>query len=257
MLRKAKLFIVACLILMSAAVCYASDEAITQISTIDALMAGVYDGVTTLGELRKNGDFGTGTYDRLDGEMILLDGVFYQVTVDGAVAKPGPGTKTPFAAVTFFTVDRSLKLKEGSSFQQFTESTEKWFPSRNIFYAVKMKGTFRSVKTRSVPSQKKPYRPLDEIAKTQPVFEFKNVTGTVVGFWCPPFFKGVSIPGYHLHFITSDKKAGGHILDFIAGDVTAEFDDTRELFLILPDDNDFDKVDLVRDRTVELKAVEK
>jgi acetolactate decarboxylase len=257
MLPKVKLFIATCLILMSAVVCYASDEVITQISTIDALMAGVYDGVTTLGELRKNGDLGTGTYDRLDGELILLDGVFYQVTIDGAVTKPDLSTKTPFASVTFFTADRSLKLKEGSTFKEFTDSTEKWFPSRNIFYAVKMKGTFRSVKTRSVPSQKRPYRPLDEIVKTQPVFEFKNVTGTVVGFWCPPFFKGISIPGYHLHFITSDKKAGGHILDFVAADVTAEFDDTRELFLILPDDNDFDKVNLEKDRSRELKAVEK
>ena len=257
MLRKVKLCVATCLILMSAVVCYASDEAITQISTIDALMAGVYDGGTTLSELRKNGDFGIGTYDRLDGEMILLDGVFYQVTVDGTVAKPDPSTKTPFAAVTFFTADRSVKLKEGSTFKEFTDSTEKWFPSRNIFYAVKMKGTFRSVRTRSVPSQIRPYRPLDEIVKTQPVFELKNVTGTVVGFWSPPFFKGVSVPGYHLHFITSDKKAGGHILDFVAGDVTAEFDDTRELFLILPADNDFDTMDLTRDRSAELKAVEK
>lgn len=255
--RRVKLFIVTCLVLLSTAVCFASDEVITQVSTIDALMSGVYDGVTTLGELRKNGDLGVGTLDRLDGELILLDGVFYQVMVDGAVAKPGPGTKTPFAAVTFFTADRGMKLKEGSDFREFTENTERWFPSQNIFYAVKMKGTFPSVKTRSVPSQKRPYRPLDEIVRAQPVFELKNVTGTMVGFWCPSFVKGVNVPGYHLHFITSDKKAGGHVLDFVAGDVTAEFDDTREFFLILPDDNDFDKADLVKDRSVELKAVEK
>lgn len=254
---RVKLFITTCLVLLSAVVCFASDEVITQVSTIDALMSGVYDGVTTLGELRKNGDLGTGTLDRLDGELILLDGVFYQVTIDGTVVKPDLSTKTPFAAVTFFTADRSLKLKVGSNFREFTDGTEKWFPSRNIFYAVKMTGTFRSVKARSVPSQKRPYRPLDEIAKTQPIFEFKNVTGTVVGFWCPPFVKGTGIPGYHLHFITSDKKAGGHILDFVAGDVTAEFDDTREFFLILPDDDDFDKADLQKDRSVELKAVEK
>ncbi len=250
-------FIAAFLVLLSVSICFASDETITQISTIDALMAGLYDGITTLGELRKNGDFGTGTLDRLDGELILLDGVFYQVSANGSVAKPDLSTKTPFASVTFFTADRTLKLKEGSTFQQFSDSTEKGFPSRNIFYAVKMTGTFRSVKTRSVPSQTKPYRPLDEIARTQPVFEFKNVTGTVVGFWSPHYFKGISITGYHLHFITADKKAGGHILDFVASDVTAEFDDTRELFLILPDDYDFDKVDLEKDRSVQLKAVEK
>ena len=194
MLRKVKLFVATCLILMSALVCYASDEAITQISTIDALMAGVYDGATTLSELRKNGDFGIGTYDRLDGEMILLDGVFYQVTVDGTVAKPDLSTKTPFAAVTFFTADRSVKLKEGSTFKELADSTEKWFPSRNIFYAVKMKGTFRSVKARSVPSQIRPYRPLDEIVKTQPVFELTECHRDRGRFLEPPVLQGRKCP---------------------------------------------------------------
>lgn len=257
MFSKVKLLTAVCLVLLSTAVSFASDEVITQVSTIDALMAGIYDGATTLAELRKNGDLGIGTFQGLDGELVLLDGVFYQVSADGVAKKPALSTRTPFASVTFFTTDRRLKLKEGSNFREFTESTEKWLPSRNIFYAVKMKGSFRSVKTRSVPSQKKPYRPLAEIVKTQPVFELKNTTGTVVGFWCPPFVKGINVPEYHLHYITSDGKAGGHILDFVAADVTAEFDDTRELFMILPDNNEFDKLDLGRDRTVELKAIEK
>jgi acetolactate decarboxylase len=160
--RKVKPFIAACLVLLSAVACFASDETITQISTIDALMAGVYDGVTTLGELRKNGDFGTGTFDRLDGEMILLDGVFYQVTVDGAVKKPDLGTKTPFAAVTFFTADRSVKLNEGSTFQEFTNSTEKGFPSRNIFLRGKnernfsvSKGPKRAVPEKTLPAARR------------------------------------------------------------------------------------------------------
>jgi len=122
---------------------------------------------------------------------------------------------------------------------------------------VKLKGTFRSVKTRSVPSQKRPYRPLAEIVKTQPVFDLENIAGTMVGFWSPSYVKGINVPGYHLHFISSDGKAGGHVLDFTAADITAEFDDTREFSLILPADNDFDKADLDRDRAAELKAVEK
>lgn len=257
MFSKVKLLAAVCLVLLSSAVCFASDEVVTQVSTIDALMAGVYDGATTLTELRRNGDIGVGTFQGLDGELVLLDGVFYQVTADGTAKKPDLSARTPFAAVTFFTADRNLKLKEGTNFKEFADSTEKWLPSRNIFYAVKLKGSFRSVKTRSVPPQKKPYRPLAEIVKTQPVFELKDTAGTVVGFWCPPFVKGINVPGYHLHYITSDGKAGGHVLDFVAADVTAEFDDTRELFMILPNDNEFDKLDLGRDRTVELKAVEK
>ena len=252
-----KMLVVLCLVILSTAVCIASDEVLTQVSTIDALMTGIYDGTTSLGELKKNGDLGIGTMNTLDGELVLLDGIFYQVTSDGKVIRPDLTAKTPFAVVTFFTADRSIPLRQGSNFQEFTGNTEKWFPTRNIFYAVKLKGTFKAVKTRSVPAQKKPYSPLAEIVKTQPVFEIKNVTGTAVGFWSPSYVKGINVPGYHLHFISSDGTAGGHILDFVTENVTAEFDDTRELSLMLPNDNDFDKADLDRDRAVELKAVEK
>jgi acetolactate decarboxylase len=252
-----KMLAVICLVILSAVACIASEEVLTQVSTIDALMTGIYDGTTSLAELRKNGDLGIGTMNTLDGELVLLDGIFYQVTSDGKVIRPDLAAKTPFAVVTFFTADRSITLKQGSNFQEFTGNTEKWFPSRNIFYAVKLKGTFKAVKTRSVPAQKRPYSPLAEIVKTQPVFEIKNVTGTVVGFWSPSYVKGINVPGYHLHFISSDGKAGGHVLDFVTENVTVEFDDTRELSLILPDDNDFDKANLEKDRAAEVKAVEK
>lgn len=252
-----KMLAVICLVILSAQALIASDEVLTQISTIDALMTGIYDGTTSLGELRKNGDLGIGTMNTLDGELVLLDGIFYQVTSDGKVIRPDLTAKTPFAVVTFFTANRNITLKQGSNFQEFTGNTEKWFPSRNIFYAVKLKGTFKAVKTRSVPAQKKPYSPLAEIVKTQPVFEIKNVTGTVVGFWSPSYVKGMNVPGYHLHFISSDGKAGGHVLDFVTDNVIAEFDDTREFSLILPDDNDFDKANLEKDRAAEVKAVEK
>jgi len=249
------LAVVSCI--FAATPCFAGEDTITQVSTIDALMAGVYDGPTTLGELGTKGDFGLGTFGALDGEMILLDGVFYQVTATGAVLKPGREVKTPFAAVTFFETDRTFPLKKGTTFKSFTAETEKNFPTRNAFYAVKVKGTFKIVKTRSVPAQKKPYRPLAEVVKTQPVFDLTDVAGTLVGFWCPSFVKGVNVPGYHLHFLRADGKQGGHVLDFVVDNAILEIDDTRELSLILPDDAAFDKADLERDRGKELKAVEK
>ena len=62
-----------------------------QTSTLQALMAGVYDGNLTFQELARHGDFGLGTLDALDGEMIALDGVFYQARADGRVSPwPAP-----------------------------------------------------------------------------------------------------------------------------------------------------------------------
>jgi len=249
--------LVACCVFLTAIPGFAGEDTITQVSTIDALMTGVYDGPTTLGELRTKGDFGLGTFAALDGEMILLDGVFYQVTSAGDVRRPGPDTRTPFAAVTFFNTDRTIPLKGGTDFKGFTADTVKSFPTRNSFYAVKVTGTFKMVKTRSVPAQKKPYRPLTEVVKTQPIFELVNVAGTMVGFWCPSFVKGVNVPGYHLHFLRADGKKGGHVLDFIVEDATMEVDDSREFSLILPDNAAFDKANLEPDRATELKAVEK
>lgn len=255
--RSVRLLFAACSLLLAAFPGFAGEDTITQVSTIDALMTGVYDGPTTLGELRGKGDFGLGTFAALDGEMVLLDGVFYQVTSTGDVRKPGPDTRTPFAAVTFFKADRTVPLARGTDFKVFTSETQRNFPTRNSFYAVKIAGRFKMVKTRSVPAQQKPYRPLTDIVRTQPVFDLADVTGTMVGFWCPSFVKGVNVPGYHLHFLRADRKRGGHVLNFIVDNATMEIDDSREFSLILPDDAAFDRANLEPDRASELKAVEK
>ena len=255
MLRKCLFFSIIGLLIAGAV--QAGRDTLTQISTIDALMTGVYDGETTLSELRGKGDFGVGTFNTLNGEMILLDGEFYRVTASGAVERPGPDTKTPFAAVTFFESDRKVSLARGLDFQAATTQADKMLPTGNIFYAVKITGAFQSVKVRSVPAQQKPYRPLSEVVKTQPVFELKNVEGTIVGFRCPTFAKGINVPGYHLHFLTADHKTGGHVLDFKVERAVLEVDDTGEFTLILPSDKAFYGADLAPDREKELKAVEK
>jgi len=255
MLRKCLFFLIIGLVFAGGA--QAGRDTLTQISTIDALMTGVYDGATTLSELQGKGDFGVGTFNTLNGEMILLDGEFYRITGSGTVERPGAGTKTPFAAVTFFDPDRKASLARGLDFQGTTAIADKMLPTVNIFYAVKITGTFQVVRTRSVPAQQKPYRPLGEVVKTQPVFELKNVEGTIVGFRCPPFAKGINVPGYHLHFLTADRKAGGHVLDFRIERAVLEIDDTGELTVILPSDKAFYGADLTPDREKELKAVEK
>ena len=243
--------------LIAAGPLYAGRDTLTQVSTIDALMTGVYDGDTTLFSLKGKGDFGIGTFNTLDGEMILLDGEFYRVTATGSVERPGPQARTPFAAVTFFDPDRKLPLDRGLDFPGMTKQADKTLPTANIFYAVKITGRFQSVRVRSVPAQQKPYRPLNDVVKTQPVFEMKNVEGTIVGFRCPPFVKGVNVPGYHLHFLASDRKAGGHVLDFTVEQALLEIDDTDEFMLMLPSDKAFYGADLTQDREKELKSVEK
>jgi acetolactate decarboxylase len=239
--------------------CYRNySDTISQVSTIDAILAGVYDGQLTGKELLEHGDFGIGTFDGLDGEMIVLDKTIYQVKADGTVHRPSPATKTPFAVVVPFAADRQISIPAGldlAAFQQFVDNN---LPNKNLFYAIRVTGRFNTMKTRSVPAQEKPYPPLVEVTKQQSVFNMNNVSGTLVGFKSPAYVKGINVPGYHVHFLTDDLAAGGHVLDFTIAGGTVEIDSCNKFFMILPDDGGaFGAVDLERDRSEELHKAER
>ncbi|OGN99362.1 MAG: alpha-acetolactate decarboxylase [Chloroflexi bacterium RBG_13_51_18] len=236
----------------------AGRETLTQISTIDAILNGVYDGVVTYGVLKGYGDFGIGTFKALDGEMLAFDSVFYQIKADGIAYVVADEMETPFASMTFFDADYSGNLPQGLDFTQLQEYLDSILPSENEFYAIKIEGTFSYMKTRSVPAQEKPYPPLVEVTKNQPVFEFENVAGTLVGFRSPPYVAGVNVPGYHLHFLTADKKAGGHVLDFIIEQADVAIDYTADFMMILPGEgSDFYRIDLTPNKHEELEQAEK
>ena len=143
------------------------------------------------------------------------------------------------------------------NYTQFQDYLSDAIQEKSIFHAVKIEGTFRYVKTRSVPGQEKPYPPLIEVTANQPTFEFHDIEGTIVGFYCPDYVEGLNVPGYHLHFITADRKAGGHVLEFSIKDAELSVDYTSELHLILPDTEEFNRLDLTRSRKEELEKAEK
>jgi acetolactate decarboxylase len=131
-------------------------------------------------------------------------------------------------------------------------------PERNLFLAVRIDGVFSYVKVRAAPAQQKPYPPLAEVAKTQPVFEYTDVRGTVVGFRCPALVKGLNVPGYHLHFISDDRSGGGHVLDLRLSGGVLTLDRCNRFHMILPEDGRvLEQIDLTRDRSIELERVEK
>lgn len=233
-----------------------SNGTISQVSTIDALLSGSYDGSMTLGELRRHGNHGIGTFDRLDGEMIMIDGVIHQVRADGKVHQPGDSVTTPFAAVVNFRPGIHLGFNSPRSRQQVLDELDSRIPNKNLMTAIMIKGDFSSVKTRSVPAQNKPYPPLAEVAKTQPVFNLVKVRGTIFGFRLPSYVKGINVPGYHLHFLSENHATGGHILDFELKSGSAAIQICDKFFMILPDDAGFANADLSLDRGAELHKVE-
>lgn len=237
-------------------VAFASDT-LVQVSTIDALLAGLYEGVISIETLKSKGDLGIGTFDALDGEMVVLDGQVYRVSSDGRAAVVSNQETTPFAGVTFFAPEQEILVPPGTDLEAFRSLVDAAVPSPNLFYAFRLDGHFKTVSTRSVPRQSKPYEPLVEVVKNQPVFDFQEVDGVLVGFYCPSFVKGVNVPGYHLHFLTSDKKAGGHVLGFTADRVKLNIDILHRFEMQLPENDGFARVDLQQDRKQELQKVEK
>jgi acetolactate decarboxylase len=190
-----------------------ADHSIFQVSTFHALKQGKYDGETTFEELKKHGDFGIGTLNGLYGEMLALDGEFFQIKADGKVYTIPDEAKTPFAVVTFFKRDYAVAFAQAGDMKDLQKALDTILPLTDEPCAIRVDGDFKYIKVRSVPRQEKPYPGLEEALKHQTEFELKNVRGTMVGFRFPAYMDGLNIPGYHFHFITADKKAGGHVLN--------------------------------------------
>jgi acetolactate decarboxylase len=184
-----------------------------QTSLMSALIAGLYEGETTYGEIRKHGDFGLGTFNDLDGEMVGFDGTFYQLRSDGSARPVKADQKTPFAVVTFFHPEQELDVGQPMTKSDLLAMIEK-ATDANLFSAVRVDGIFDEVRTRTVKRQSRPFPPLTEAAKHQAEKVFTNVEGTLAGFRSPIYAQGIGVAGFHLHFLRQDKQAGGHALDY-------------------------------------------
>ncbi len=248
---------VSCLLWAAGCIAHQPHNTITQTSTIDALLAGVYDGQMSCAQLMNHGNLGIGTFDHLDGEMILLDGEIYQVKSDGKVYRPHTALTTPFAAVCEFLPDDAIAFETPITYAKLKKHLNERIPNQNLFCAFKITGHFRNVHTRSVPAQQKPYPPLAKVTANQPEFRATDIDGTIVGFRCPPFVKGINMPGYHLHFLSDSKEFGGHLLGFEMEKGQCAVDICNQFVLILPENRDVLKsVDLSRDRSKELIQAE-
>eukprot|EP00914_Ancora_sagittata_P035125 GHVO01070945.1.p2 GENE.GHVO01070945.1~~GHVO01070945.1.p2 ORF type:complete len:259 (+),score=-0.57 GHVO01070945.1:323-1099(+) len=230
-----------------------NDDTVFQVSTINALLEGVYDSNLSIKELSQNGNFGIGTFNALDGEMIALDGKFYQVKADGKVYKVNSKEKTPFASVTDFKADKTILITDIENYKKLKETINKELKTNNIFYAIKITGDFDYVKTRSVPRQTKPYMPLVEVVKNQPEFEFNSTKGTLIGYLLPDFVQKINVPDYHLHFLSNDKTKGGHLLECKIKNAKIEIDYKHSLTLKVPTNKDFYQTNISKTATKSLK----
>ena len=175
---------------------------------VDALMKGCYEENTTIHELKRHGNFGLGTFNDLDGEMMMLDGTVYQLKEDGFAHEVDDTAETPFSCVTFFSPTTVEKIDQDLDYVGLKNLLDRLMPSENVFSAVRIDGEFSTIRVWSVPKQEA-WRPISEVKPK--VFEYQNVRGTLAGFFAPRFIKSLLNPGYHLHFLTEDRRHGGHL----------------------------------------------
>jgi acetolactate decarboxylase len=206
---------------------------IFQTSTMGALLSGVYGGNVTVRELLCHGDFGLGTFNSLDGEMLVLDGVCYQLRGDGSATIADLDELTPFAAVTWFRPDRTIELSDPHDRAAVKARIDRFLETTNLMVAFRITGDFSMIRTRTVTEQDPPYRPFVDATQHQREVTIVDVSGTLAGFRMPDYEQGISVAGYHSHFIDAHHRRGGHTLDYQLIRGTVEISVRSELHLSL------------------------
>lgn len=206
----------------------AAEDFLYQYASLSAFQAGAYDGNVTLGELKKRGDFGLGTFNGVDGELVINQGKFYRIYSSGTVSEVSDCDHTSLAFVKFFKADLSFTIQNADITMEQLQKKIASLLAVDKLYAIRIKGTFSKLTVRASALAQKPYQPLEEhLAQNQVIFNLTNTTGVAVGFLVPTSMENVNIPGFHFHYIADDLKSGGHIFDFTANQLTVEIDKTK------------------------------
>jgi acetolactate decarboxylase len=231
-------------------------DTVFQISTAGALVNGVYSGALTVEALLQHGNLGLGTFESLDGEMIIVDGEVFQARCDQSVEPVPPDHKTPFAVITHFAPAGHFSNIDCRNLDELEKEFDRFRDSDNICYALRITGVFEKVHLRAVCLTESGV-PLVQAAAVQAEYHLENISGTLVGFWSPDYARALNVPGYHLHFLSQDKTKGGHLLDLAGANLRLELERKTTLMTMLPQNQQFLQADLRRDPAADLERAER
>ena len=241
---------------------YADKPVFYQVSTLNALMMGNFDGVVTVGELLRHGSWGIGTYEGLDGEAIVCDGHAYDAHADGTTAEYPADARLAFATVADFT-DRAaaFELSGAATIAEvkgaLDDARRAHDDNDNAWVMMAMHGEFGSLRVRSCEKQPaKPYPTLSEVAASQHEHAYQHQSGWVIGVWVPTYLEGINLPGWHIHFLSDDRQRGGHLLELAVDRASGKLESYARFEMDLPVNREFDKLDLGEDLASATASVE-
>lgn len=227
----------------------------TQFAVLDALLGGVYSAGIEVSTVVELGDTGIGCCEGLGGEVVVLDGVPFECTPGAAPRAMDPDESLPFVDVC--TLGDAVDSAVGDlDFARLESVVEARLASRNLFHAVRLDGVMARVRTRVTRKQEPPFRPLAEVAAEQIETVSTSCAGSLVGFWMPRIYQGITVAGLHLHFLSDDRTVGGHVLDVRVHEGRLRMAAYARLLLQLPDDEQFRRTELTHDDDHRIVAVE-
>ncbi|MDO4503233.1 MAG: acetolactate decarboxylase [Coriobacteriia bacterium] len=235
-------------------------ETLNQVSILQSLSQGDFLGSVTVGELRTLGDTGIGTFDGLEGELVMIGGDVFQCRADGLTVAATDAMTVPFADVTFMDADYIFELEGPLTFEglcaELGNEARSYNP--NLFYMATIDCQLAEITVRSaLPRWSGSSTLAEHMVTAQKTFSRTEVAGTIVALYCPPFMSSINLPGWHLHFISEDRSFGGHILDLRLDRGFVTMDQTRGFSMILPDaSTTYANLDLTKDQSADLKKVE-
>ena len=231
-----------------------------QVSTLQALALGYTRKVIRVEELLLEGDTGLGTFEDVNGEMIVMDGQCFRADQNGHINLVAPETGVPFAAVAKLYGEQRFSLRDVPDIDSLREELTRKIEERfglNSMHVVKIEGSFKKVDARSEAPYRSHHISLKEMLNhTQKAFLFEDIKGSLVGVYFPDYMDGINMPGWHLHFLSEDRSLGGHVFDVSIKEAEAMVDKITSISINLPKEAAFDTYSLKQDLKEEIKSVE-
>ena len=233
---------------------------IFQISTLQALALGYSRAVVPVSELLKHGDIGLGTFEDVNGEMIVADGECWRATEDGTVWRAEPDMGVPFASVAKagYSVDFEIEgIKDiGKLKELLTLKIEEDFGLNSIHIA-RIDGYFHTIHARAgAPYRSQHITLKDILSKTQKDFCFESLYGTLVCVYYPDYMDGINASGWHMHFVSQDRSLGGHVFEVSMRSGECQVQKMDRIEIQLPKEPAFDTYSLKEASKDEIAQVE-
>ena len=231
---------------------------LTQFGLAQAFLLGEYDGIWDFAMAKQYGNFGHGTFNGVSGELIVLDGVFYRIDENGQAHLVSDTLQTPLCTLVNFAPTQQQTVTAIADYENGCATLLTHLTKKNSLHAIKIEANFTNLIVRSETPQPKPYQPMDKsFLPTQRKFPYHNKVGTMVGFYTPSYLRNMILPGFHFHFISEDRRFGGHVLELAFDTAQISWQEINELRFFMPEDASFQSMNLNADSTLSLHAAEK